>query len=314
MRTRPKIYIDGKEGTTGLQIYQRLGGRSDLELLLIDEEKRKDREERRKLLNAADLVFLCLPDAAAVEAVELVENPNTRIIDASTAHRTAAGWTYGFPELRKGQREAIAASSRVANPGCHATGVISIAAPLVELGLLPRTAELSAFSLTGYSGGGKKMIAQYEGADRDPLLDSPGAYALGQAHKHLPEIQAVCGLERPPVFCPIVADYYKGMATTLPLHMDQLRGVSALEQVWEALRDHYAGEKLVEVLPLNGAGDKLYGGAMAGKSGLQLAVAGSDQRFTITALFDNLGKGASGAAVQNMNLMLGFEETAGLEG
>ena len=213
--TRPIIYIDGKEGTTGLQIYERLGERDDIELILIDEDKRKDVEERRKLLNAADLVFLCLPDAAAREAVSLIANERTRIIDCSTAHRTAEGWTYGFPELF-GQREKIAGAKRVANPGCHATGFISIVQPLVAAGTIARDAALTCFSLTGYSGGGKKMIAWYESADRPPALSSPALYGLLQDHKHLPEMQRVCGLDQPPVFVPIVDDYYKGMAVTVP--------------------------------------------------------------------------------------------------
>ena len=311
---KPKIYIDGKDGTTGLQIYDRLAARSDIDLLLIDEDKRKDPAERKKLMAAADIVFLCLPDAAAVEAVALAEGTNARIIDASTAHRTAPGWVYGFPELKKGQREAIAKAKYVANPGCHATGFIAIAAPLVQAGVLPADADLCCFSLTGYSGGGKKMIAQYEAAEKGEALYSPGLYGLGQNHKHLPEMQKICGLTKPPVFTPIVDDYYKGMATTVPLHMDQLTGVSTLHEVWQVLADHYAGEKLVRVAP-EGAGDlggKLYGNAKAGDNDLTLVAAGNDETFTITALFDNLGKGASGAAVQNMNLMLGLEETAGL--
>ena len=221
---KPKVYIDGKEGTTGLQIYDRLEKREDLTLLLIDEDKRKDPAERKKLMDASDIVFLCLPDAAAIEAVALVENPNTAIIDASTAHRTAPGWVYGFPELKAGQREAIAKAKRVANPGCHATGFISVAYPLVAAGLLPPDADLSCFSLTGYSGGGKKMIAQYEAADRPAELASPCPYGLGQTHKHLPEMQAICGLVKPPVFVPVVDDYYKGMATTIMLHTSQLQG------------------------------------------------------------------------------------------
>ena len=311
---KPKIYIDGKDGTTGLQIYDRLAARSDIDLLLIDEDKRKDPAERKKLMAAADIVFLCLPDAAAVEAVALAEGTNARIIDASTAHRTAPGWVYGFPELKKGQREAIAKAKYVANPGCHATGFISIAAPLVQAGVLPADADLCCFSLTGYSGGGKKMIAQYEAPEKGEALYSPGLYGLGQNHKHLPEMQKICGLTKPPVFTPIVDDYYKGMATTVPLHMDQLTGVSTLHEVWQVLADHYAGEKLVHVAPEGSAdaGSKLYGNARAGDNGLTLVAAGNDERFTITALFDNLGKGASGAAVQNMNIMLGFEETAGL--
>ena len=308
---KPKVYIDGKEGTTGLQIYDRLAGRKDIDLLLIDEEKRKDTQERKKLLNAADVVFLCLPDAAAMEAVTLVENPDTRIIDASTAHRTNPAWDYGFPELSKAHREAIVKSRRVANPGCHATGFISIVYPLVAMDILPRDALLSCFSLTGYSGGGKKMIAQYEDEGRGALLSSPALYALTQGHKHLPEMQAVCGLKCRPVFTPIVDDYYKGMATTVPLHLCQLKGVSTLHEVWNAFRTYYAGQKLVHVAAENPDG-KIYGGAKAGDNDLTIVVAGSDQQLTVTALFDNLGKGASGAAVQNMNLMLGFEETAGL--
>ena len=308
---KPKVYIDGKEGTTGLQIYDRLAQRQDIDLLLIDEEKRKDTQERKKLMNAADVVFLCLPDAAAIEAVTLVENPNTRIIDASTAHRVNPAWDYGFPELSKAHREAIVKSSRVANPGCHATGFISIVYPLVTMGLLPRDMLLSCFSLTGYSGGGKKMIAQYEAEDREELLSSPALYALTQGHKHLPEMQTVCGLKYRPVFTPIVDDYYKGMATTVPLHLSQLKGVSTLHEVWNAFSTYYAGQKLVHVAAENPDG-KIYGGAKAGDNDLTIVVAGNDQQLTVTALFDNLGKGASGAAVQNMNLMLGFEETAGL--
>ena len=311
---KPKIYIDGKDGTTGLQIYDRLAARSDIDLLLIDKDKRKDPAERKKLMAAADIVFLCLPDAAAVEAVALAEGTNARIIDASTAHRTAPGWVYGFPELRPGQREAIAKARYVANPGCHATGFISIVAPLVQAGVLPADADLACFSLTGYSGGGKKMIAQYEAAEKPESLFSPGLYGLGQNHKHLPEMQKLCGLAKPPVFTPIVDDYYKGMATTVPLRRSQLTGVCALRQVRQALADHYAGEKLIRVAP-EGAGDlggKLYGGAKAGDNDLTLVVMGNDEAFTITALFDNLGKGASGAAVQNMNIMLGLEETTGL--
>jgi len=319
---KPKVYIDGKEGTTGLQIYDRLAGRDDIELLLIDEEKRKDREERKKLLNAADLVFLCLPDDAAVEAVGLIENPNTRVIDASTAHRTAPGWDYGFAELSAQHRASIVSSKRVANPGCHASGFISVVYPLVAMEVLPKDAALSCFSLTGYSGGGKKMIAQYESPERGAALDSPCVYAITQAHKHLPEMKAVCGLARSPVFSPIVDDYYKGMATTVPFHTELLKGVSGLHDVWQKLHDYYAGQKLVSVCadptvsqegyePLD-AGSKIYASGMAGKDRLHLIICGNDEQFTVTSLFDNLGKGASGAAVQNMNLMLGFDETAGL--
>ena len=309
--SKAKVYIDGKEGTTGLQIYERLGGREDIELLLIDEAKRKDLDERRKLINAADLVFLCLPDAAAIEAVSLVENPNTRVIDASTAHRTNTNWDYGFAELSSAHREAIKTSKRVANPGCHATGFISTVYPLVAMGLLPAEAALSCFSLTGYSGGGKKMIAEYEGPDKGQALYSPSVYAIAQGHKHLPEMRHVCGLTTNPVFSPIVDDYYKGMATTVPLHRSMLKGVSGLQDVWKALRDYYAGQKLVQVAELDSIA-KLCGNAKAGQDDLSIILAGNDEQFTVTALFDNLGKGASGAAVQNMNIMLGLDETTGL--
>ena len=308
---KPKVYIDGKEGTTGLQICERLGDRDDIELLLIDEDKRKDTEERRKFLNAADLVFLCLPDAAAIEAVSLIDNPNTRVIDASTAHRTNPDWDYGFPELSAQHLENIKTSKRVANPGCHATGFIACVYPLVAMGILPADALLSSFSLTGYSGGGKKMIAQYESADKETALFAPCPYGMGQGHKHLPEMQAVCGLAHKPVFSPIVDDYYKGMATTVPLHMSQLKGVSTVAEVRQKLQDYYAGQAMVTVSDQADTA-KLYGNAKAGQDTLEIIVAGNDEQFTVTALFDNLGKGASGAAVQNMNIMLGFEATAGL--
>ena len=320
---KPNVYIDGKEGTTGLQIYDRLASRDDIRLLLIDEDKRKDPAERRKFLNEADLVFLCLPDAAAVEAVSLIENDRTRVIDASTAHRTNPDWVYGFPELSSERRARIAEANRVANPGCHATGFVSVVYPLTAMGLLPRDAALSCFSLTGYSGGGKKMIAQYEQENRPPAYSSPALYGMLQNHKHLPEMKKICSLEKTPVFTPIVDDYYKGMASTVPFHMEQLQGVSTLREVWEKLRDYYletAGEGGVVRVegdptdPESGvdSGFKIYAGQWRGKDSLSLILAGNDEQFTATALFDNLGKGASGAAVQNMNLMLGFAETAGL--
>ena len=304
---RPKVYIDGREGTTGLQIYERLAARRDIELLTIGGDKRKDPAARAERMDRADIVFLCLPDAAAVEAVGLVTDPDTRIVDCSTAHRTAAGWTYGFPELSAAHRSAVRDAKRVANPGCHATGFLAIVYPLVALGILPRDAALSCFSLTGYSGGGKKMIAQYESADRGPELDSPRIYGLSQEHKHLPEMQKVCGLTVPPVFSPIVADYYKGMATTVPLFLDR-------ETVLLALTEYYQGSGNSRMVRVSAAweGPMLAANTMAGTDSLYLFVQGNHERCTVTALFDNLGKGASGAAVQNMNLMLGFEETAGL--
>ena len=307
---KPKVYIDGKEGTTGLQIYDRLAARTDIELLLIDEDKRKDTQERKKLLNAADLVFLCLPDAAAREAVSLVENPNTRIIDASTAHRTAEGWVYGFPELT-GQRSKIRAARRVANPGCHATGFLSCAAPLVSLGVLSADYPATCYSLTGYSGGGKKMIAQYEGDKTDDLF-SPRTYGLDLNHKHLPEMRKYAGLTHPPVFCPVVDDYYKGMETVLMLRNDLLPGQPSAEDICELLAGYYEGQALVKVAPFGAHPAQLAANAFAGRDDLEILVCGGRDRTIVTALFDNLGKGASGAAVQNMNLMLGFGETEGL--
>jgi len=318
---KPVVYIDGKEGTTGLQIYDRLAAREDIALLLIDEDKRKDPAERAKLMNQADIVFLCLPDAAAREAVTLVTNPNTRIIDASTAHRTNPAWAYGLPELSAEHRAAVAASKRVANPGCHATGFIAIVYPLVKLGILPRDYPLSCFSLTGYSGGGKKMIAQYESEDKEKKLCSPCVYGLTQDHKHLPEMRHVCGLELDPVFCPIVDDYYKGMATTVSLHTAKLNGVTGIKDVWKALWEHYKGQNMVKVYynPAPEEGyepfdniSKLYGNAYESRDDLMIYVTGNDERITITSVFDNLGKGASGAAVQNMNILLGLDETTGL--
>lgn len=320
---KPKVYIDGSSGTTGLQIYDRLASRDDIELLLIDEAKHRDPAERAKLMNVSDIVFLCLPDAAAIEAVELVTNPDTRIIDASTAHRVSPDWVYGFPELSRLHRLKIAEAKRVSNPGCHATGFISIVYPLVAMGLLPADMPLDCFSLTGYSGGGKSMIGRYEQQDRPPALSSPALYGLLQDHKHLPEMTGRCGLTVTPVFVPVVDDYYKGMATTVSFHMSQLSGVSTLHEVWQRLRDFYvstAGENGVVRVesdptdPESGvdSGFKIYANMQRGRDSLSLIAAGNDERFTVTALFDNLGKGASGAAVQNMNIMLGFDETKGL--
>lgn len=310
--SKPKVFIDGQEGTTGLQIYERLGSRQDIELLRIDPDKRKDPEERRKFLNEADLVFLCLPDAAAVEATGLIESPGTRVIDASTAHRTADGWVYGFPELLPGQRQRIKYASRVANPGCHATGFLACAAPLVELGVLPKDYPVTCFSLTGYSGGGKKMIAEYEDPNRDPILKSPSVYATGLKHKHLPEMQKLSGLAEPPAFAPILGDIYKGMATSILLQNRLLSGRPTAEDIWDMLSAYYEEQTMVRMAPFGGDTPRLAAGALAGKDFLQLTVSGHEEQTMITAQFDNLGKGASGAAVQNMNIMLGFEETAGL--
>lgn len=309
---KPVVYIDGKEGTTGLQIYERLGSRDDISLLLIDEAKRKDTEERRKCINSADIVFLCLPDAAAREAVSLCDNPNTRIIDASTAHRTNPDWDYGFAELSQAHRGAIAASKRVANPGCHASGFISSVYPLVKAGIVPADYPLTCSSLTGYSGGGKKLIAEYEDPDRDPRHESHRIYGTTLHHKHLPEMVHVCGLKTAPVFVPILGDFYKGMASTIMLHNKNLPGQPTAQDIHAALCQHYEGQKLVTVAPFGGEEPVIYASTMAGHDSLSLIVCGHEEQTIVTALFDNLGKGASGAAVQNMNIMLGFEETTGL--
>ena len=310
--SKPKVFIDGQEGTTGLQIHDRLAGRGDIELLAIDPDKRKDLTERKKLINAADLVFLCLPDAAAIEAVGLIENSHTRVIDASTAHRTAPGWVYGFPELYKQPAQTIGTARFVANPGCHATGFLSSAAPLVSLNILPSDYPLTCYSLTGYSGGGKKMIAEYEDPNRDPLLQSPAIYATGLQHKHLPEMQKLAGLDQPPVFAPILGDIYKGMATAILLQNRLLTGTPTAQDIRDMLAAYYEGQVMVQVAPFGGETPRLAAGALAGKDTLRLVVSGHEEQTMITALFDNLGKGASGAAVQNMNLMLGFPETEGL--
>ena len=309
---KPNVYIDGKEGTTGLQIYDRLSGREDINLLLIDDDKRKDLTERKKYLNGADIVFLCLPDGAAVEAVGLIDNPNTRVIDASTAHRTAAGWVYGFPELLAGQRQRIKFAKRVANPGCHATGFLSIVAPLVAMDILPKDYPVTCFSLTGYSGGGKKMIAEYEAGEKAEALYSPRIYGTTLRHKHLPEMKAYAGLTQAPIFCPVVDDYYKGMATTVMLPVSLLTGHPTAEDLCEMLARYYEGEALVQVQSYQKEAAYLAANTMAGKDSLTLVVSGHEEQIIVTALFDNLGKGASGAAVQNMNLMLGFPETTGL--
>lgn len=310
--SKPKIYIDGQEGTTGLQIYDRLARRDDIDLLLIDPDKRKDLTERKKLLNAADLCFLCLPDAAAVEAVALIENPDTKVIDASTAHRTAPGWTYGFPELHA-QRERIRSALRVANPGCYATGFISLVRPLVEAGLLDPASSLTCHALSGYTGAGKKAIAQYEDPGRDPELDSPRHYAVGLSHKHLPEMAAVCGLDHPPVFFPIICDFPQGMVVSLGLPFGQLKGSQSIETLRALYADYYAGSPVIELRPADAPACGFIGANdLAGKDTLQIFVCGNGDQLALFSRLDNLGKGASGAAVQNMNLMLGFGETEGL--
>ena len=310
--SKPKVYIDGKEGTTGLQIYERLGPRDDIELLLIDEDKRKDPNQRAKLLNAADVAFLCLPDAAAVEAVSLIDNGHTRVIDCSTAHRTAEGWVYGFPELR-GQREEIVSAKRVANPGCYATGFLSLVRPLVETGALPPDAYVACHALSGYTGAGKKAIAQYTDPGRDGELDSPRHYAVGLVHKHVPEMTKVSGLARKPIFMPMICGYPQGMTVTVPLFAQQLQKAASIDGLRELYADYYAGSPVVELRPADAPSCGFIGANnLADRDVLQIFVNGNGEQLMLTARLDNLGKGASGAAVQNMNLMLGFEETRGL--
>lgn len=302
-----KVFIDGSAGTTGLRIRERLADRHDIELTVLPEALRKDPAARRDALNAADVAFLCLPDAAAVEAVGMMGNPKTVVIDTSTAHRTAAGWEYGFPELL-GRRERIAASTRIANPGCHASGFIALVEPLVRLGLLTPDASLSAFSLTGYSGGGKKMIADYESAST-PLHLGGRQYALGQSHKHLPEMVRVCGLSTAPVFSPIIVPSYSGMETTIPLFAKDVKG--SADDIRKAYADYYRSG-LVRFVADSSESGILSSAALSGRDDMEVSVFGNDERILLVARFDNLGKGASGAAIQNMNIVIGADERTGL--
>lgn len=317
MKTKTKIFIDGSEGTTGLRIHERFEDREDIELIPISPELRKDTAERKRLINSSDITFLCLPDAAARESVALVENENVRIIDTSTAHRTEAGWAYGFPELSKEHRQAVAGGKRVAVPGCHATGFISLVYPLIASGLLEKDYPLSAFSLTGYSGGGKKMIAQYEEETREEEFDAPREYALGQQHKHLKEMKKITGLAREPLFSPIVADYYSGMVVTVPLYTEYLKQkqYKTPETVQTFFEQFYAGEKFIKVMPFGAEEEKkgmMAGNGCSGWDGLKIYVTGNEDRMLLTSQFDNLGKGASGAAIQCLNIMLGCREDQGL--
>lgn len=307
-----KVFIDGKEGTTGLRIFERLGGRSDIELITLPEELRKDRDARREAIHAADTVFLCLPDAAAIEAAALAEGSRARIIDASTAHRTNPSWDYGFPELSKSMRESISASSRVANPGCHASGFISLVRPLVDKGILPKDALLTCHSVTGYSGGGKKMIAQYEENKDDLLLSSPRQYGLSQSHKHLPEMSVVGGVVNMPVFSPIVSNFYSGMEVTVPLFKSQLCDGKTAEHIKEAYRELYTGPVVKYAEGCDESGF-LSATSLAGKDSMEISVHGNGDRIILVSRYDNLGKGASGAAVQCFNIMHGCDETLGLE-
>lgn len=310
-----KVFVDGQEGTTGLQIFDRLSRRDDIEVLPIDPDKRKDVETRRRLINAADVVFLCLPDAASRESASLVENPDTCVIDASTAFRTAPDWVYGLAELGPEQRELIRQSKRIANPGCHATGFVLAVHPLIKEGIMAPDYPVSCFSITGYSGGGKKMIQTYETTD-DARLQSPRHYALGLTHKHLPEMRIRSGLSADPIFSPVVADFYKGMAVTVFLHPAQLAKPLSPEALCALYADYYGGERFVRVKPFGNEAD-LHNGFMDAQgcndtNRADLFVFGSDKRMLVIVRLDNLGKGASGAAVQNMNIHLGVDEASGL--
>lgn len=311
-----KIFIDGKEGTTGLKIFERFKERSDLEILTIDEDKRKDIIERKKMINSSDFTFLCLPDAAAIEAVSLAENPDVRIIDASTAHRTNPEWAYGFPELSSEHRDKIKNSKRVAVPGCYAGGFISLVYPLVTNDFIGADYPVTCYALSGYSGAGKKAIAVYEGENKPYEFNSPRQYALTQQHKHLPEMQKVCGLAEKPVFIPVVCDYYSGMVVTVPLITRLMKRKATPDEIVAMLKKHYQGQPFIKVYDFMGEevlpDGFLAANTLSGKNYLEIFVYGNEDRIILSSRLDNLGKGASGAAVQCLNIMLGIDETTGL--
>ena len=302
------VFIDGSAGTTGLKIVNRLSNREDINLIKLSEELRKDEKARKEALNSADVAFLCLPDQAAIEAVKLVENPNVKIIDTSTAHRVNDLWQYGFAEINNFEQK-IAISKRIANPGCHASGFIALVNPLVSAGVLSKEVALTCFSITGYTGGGKKMIAEYEGKDKPALYDAPRQYALGQTHKHLPEMQKYCSLDLSPIFCPIVADYDRGMEVTVPIFAKDIK--CDIEGIKEIYDKTYTG-KVVRLATENTEEGFLSANSMRGKDSMELFVYGNKDRIILVSRFDNLGKGASGAAIQNMNILLGVGQTKGL--
>jgi len=311
-----KIYIDGQEGTTGLKILERFEGRNDIQLLRISEDKRKDSAERARLINMSDFTFLCLPDDAAREAVSFVDNDHVRIIDASTAHRTNPAWAYGFPELSPEHREKIKTSNRVAVPGCYASGFASIVYPLVKSGIIPADFPVFAYATSGYSGAGKKAIAVYEGSDKPFEFNSPRQYALSQQHKHLPEMKAVSGLTYTPMFNPMVCDYFSGMVVSVPVQTRMLPKAVTAAEVHEMYAKHYSGANMVEVMPLMSADEQksffLASNTLSGQNKLQVFVFGNDEQILLCSRLDNLGKGASGAAVQCLNIMMGIDETTGL--
>ena len=302
------VFIDGSAGTTGLKIVERLSNREDINLIKLSEELRKDEKARKEALNSADVAFLCLPDQAAIEAVSLVENPNVKIIDTSTAHRVNQMWQYGFAEIN-GFEQKIANSKRIANPGCHASGFIALVNPLINAGVLDKKVALTCFSITGYTGGGKKMIAEYEGEEKPILYDAPRQYALGQVHKHLPEMQKYCNLNINPIFCPIVSDYDRGMEVTVPIFAKDIK--CDIDGIKEIYNKTYKG-KVVKLATENLEQGFLSANSMRGKDSMEIHVEGNQERILLISRFDNLGKGASGAAIQNMNILLGEDQIKGL--
>ncbi len=306
-----KVFIDGKAGTTGLRIFDRLSARDDIELIVLSEEDRKNSECRKKAINSADVAFLCLPDDAARESVSFVENPETVIIDTSTAHRTNPDWAYGFPELSKAHEEKLLSSKRIAVPGCHASGFIALVYPLVEAGFISKDTLLTCFSVTGYSGGGKNMIAAYESENREQLLDAPRQYALTQQHKHLKEMVGVTGINSAPVFCPVVSDFYSGMEVTVPLFSSQLINGKTKADIENLYKEKYA-DSFVKYEANTDEGGFISSNALSFKDNMQISVHGNDERILLVARYDNLGKGASGAAIECMNIAIGADRTSGL--
>lgn len=309
---KKKIFIDGKAGTTGLRIYERLEAREDIEIILLSDDERKDPAARKKALNSCDIAFLCLPDDAARESVSMIDNENVTVIDTSTAHRTLEGWCYGFPELSDELAEKIKSAKRIAVPGCHASGFIALVKPLIDAGFIDVNELLTCHSITGYSGGGKKMIADYESEERNELLDSPRQYAITQQHKHLKEMKAITGLESAPIFCPIVSDFYSGMMVTVPLFASQLKDGKTAADIKKLYADKYNSELLSYKECVDESGF-VAATTYSGKDTMTVSVAGNEDRILLIALYDNLGKGASGAAVECMNIALGVDKTQGLD-
>lgn len=306
-----KVFIDGKAGTTGLRIYERLEARDDIELLTLSDEERKDTQARARMLNACDVAFLCLPDDAARESVSLIENPDVTVIDTSTAHRTDPSWAYGFPELSEEFEKKIKSSKRIAVPGCHACGFIALVYPLIKEGIIDKSELLSCFSITGYSGGGKKMIAEYEDKDRDALLDAPRQYGIGQMHKHLKEMKAISGIESFPVFAPVVSDFYSGMVMSVPIFAQSLKNGKSVEDIKRVYKNYYDSD-IVHYRESIDEGGFVSANALSGKDCMEITVCGNDERIVLVARYDNLGKGASGAAVECLNLVIGADKKSGL--